>query len=170
MAGPEPKTRTEKIKEDLGCAGIGGLFFGVPAALAFWDWWPLLIFPAAVVVLLSARVLGPSAARLTEPLRGRRRLKQAGLITLWTVGLAATAAVAVFGVTLFGDTDPGCVPSATVQCNLVIDGQVVGEADSSDAAGERFQRIMIALSLTLLGATPFCMLLWNGYRSLRHRN
>ncbi|MCZ7414104.1 MULTISPECIES: hypothetical protein [unclassified Streptomyces] len=75
-----------------------------------------------------------------------------------------------FGVSLLGQTEPDCVPSETVRCNVVIDGRVVGEADASDADGERVQNVLIAIAVMTLGGVPLGMLLWNGYQVLRrHR-
>ncbi|WP_146063483.1 hypothetical protein [Streptomyces sp. SM11] len=159
---PGTRTRTQKFKEDLGCAGLVAALLGAPAALAFMDWRPLLVLPALVVVQQAVRVLGPM-------LSGRRRLRQVSLVFAWSVGVVVSAAVAYFGLTLFSDIDPSCDPSSGSTCNLVRDGRVVGEADSSDAGGVRFQNVMIALSAVLLGGVPFCMLVWNGYRVLRQR-
>lgn len=131
-------------------------------ALALMDWRPLLVFPVLLLAQPVVRVLSPV-------LRGRRRLGQAALVVAWSVGVVLSAAVAVMGVNLLSDIDPSCDPSTGSRCNLVIDGRVVGEADASDAQGERVQNILISASVILLGAVPLCMLLWNGYRALRRR-
>ncbi|MFF9075645.1 hypothetical protein ACF1BP_31535 [Streptomyces sp. NPDC014735] len=127
------------------------------------DWRPLLVFPALLLAQYAARVLGPL-------LRGRRKLGKAALVVAWSAGVVLSAAVVVFGVNLLSDTDPGCTPWETARCNVVMDGRVVGEADASDADGERVQNVLISLSVILLGAIPFGMLLRNGFRAVRRRN
>ncbi|MFC7891755.1 hypothetical protein [Streptomyces sp. NPDC057381] len=159
---PEPKTPAQQFGEDLGCAGLFALLAGAPAALALMDWRPLLVFPTLLLVQPAMRILGPL-------LRGRRRLGQTALVVAWSVGVTLSAVMVCLGANLMSDIDPSCDPSEGSTCNLVIDGRVVGEADASDAQGERFQNIMISLSVILLGAIPLCILLWNGYRALRRR-
>ncbi|WP_415947985.1 hypothetical protein [Streptomyces sp. KLOTTS4A1] len=151
----------QEFKEDLGCAGLFSLLAGAPVALAMMDWRPLLVFPAMLVLQPLARVAGPL-------LRGKRKLGQAAMVLAFSAGLALSAVMIWSGVNLMTDTDPACDPS-TSQCNLVIDGRVVGEADASDATSERLGNAWIALSVTVLGVILLCAVLWNGYRAVRRR-
>ncbi|GAB3122936.1 hypothetical protein GCM10027160_42510 [Streptomyces calidiresistens] len=159
---PPRKTRAQRFREDVGFAALLTLFFGVPGVLAMWTWHPLLIFPAVLLIQWVARWLGPL-------LRGRRGLARVSVAVAWLLGLVLSGAVVAFGVNLLLDIDPGCVPSETVRCNLVIDGRVVGEADASHAQGVRVQQVLISVSIILLGAVPFLALLRVGYRALRSR-
>lgn len=162
---PTGNSRTKKKQKTPIREGAEfGIFFGVmpglivslTVAFSLEVWW----FPFATLAATTA--LGTLIGGIVMLVSGKAKTIAALKVVGWIIGFGFGLFLVGFGITMIVTYTPECVPSETVSCHAIRNGQYLGEVTNDGA----FRNFLIALIPMIPGFILLASLIRVAYRRL----